>query len=214
TRTMAKLHPKRGNGFKDLTGQQFGDLTVIEYAGSIKGLAFWKCQCKCGGEKVTRGISLRKGDTTSCGCAFIRTITKHGATVGSKTSEYTVWSGMKHRCLNPDAKFFSHYGGRGITVCERWMKFENFLEAMGPRPKGFTLERIDNSKGYSKENCVWASRKQQSNNNRRNRVIEVDGVSKTATQWAEQRGIRPGTILNRLFKGWSPVEAVSTPLRR
>ena len=155
----------------DLTGCVFGKWTVIAASGKNKaGKMFWHCQCECGMEKRINGRHLRDGTSTQCrGCAH-RT---HGATNGrSPTGEYIVWSGMISRCHNSRNKAYQNYGGRGIIVCDRWRgSFEAFLSDMGPRPKGMTLDRENNSKGYSAENCRWATYTQQNRNRRDNRLI-------------------------------------------
>ena len=118
---------------------------------------------------------------------------------------------MKQRCLNPSCKSYSDYGGRGITVCDRWLSFTNFLADMGNPPKGQTIERIDNNSGYSPDNCKFVTRVQQQNNRRVNRVLTVDGISKTVRQWEHACGFKRGTITSRLGYGWSNIEAVKTP---
>lgn len=117
----------------------------------------------------------------------------------SNPTEYHSWASMKARCSNSNDKRFAHYGGRGITVCDRWFRFENFLEDMGERPKGKTLDRIDNNKGYYKENCRWADFTTQLNNTSRNRYIKYKGKSKTLSQWIEYLGLKPSTIRQRYY---------------
>tara|TARA_R110000868_G_C10670154_1_gene746562 strand:- start:79 stop:660 length:582 start_codon:yes stop_codon:yes gene_type:complete len=126
---------------------------------------------------------------------------KHGE---SYTPVYRVWLQMRARCNNPGAEHYNRYGGRGIKVCTRWDDFMAFKEDMGKRPKGFTIERIDNSKGYGPDNCKWASRKEQSNNRDCNVRITYKGMTKTAMQWAEETGLHYNTINGRLALGWKP----------
>jgi hypothetical protein len=130
----------------------------------------------------------------------------------SSSATYSTWCAMKQRCLNPNSIHYRNYGERGITVCERWLEFENFLADMGERSPGMTLERRDNSKGYFPENCLWATRKQQQNNRRGNRLMTYQGETLTVMQWSERTGIHHNTLSQRLDKGW-PVEKVFSPLK-
>jgi hypothetical protein len=119
---------------------------------------------------------------------------------------------MKTRCTNKDQKDWMLYGGRGITYCERWNTFENFLEDMGEVPKGFSLERKDVNLNYSKDNCVWATAVEQANNTRRNVLIEWQGKTQTASEWCRELGLPPSYITNRLARGWSIAAALTTPV--
>ncbi len=135
--------------------------------------------------------------------------TKHGM-YGSP--EYKTWQGMKQRCYNKSFQQYADYGGRGITVCERWMSFENFLEDMSKRPEGMSLDRIDNEKGYSKENCRWTTEYEQKRNTRRNHCITFNGETKCLQDWAESIGIKANTLINRLNRSKWPLEkALTTP---
>lgn len=149
----------------DLTGRKFGRLTVLRENGRLPGRNYaWLCLCSCGKHKTVDGSSLRRGATKSCGCLQNGS---HRVTHGmSHTPEYAVWQAMLQRCRNPNNKRHSDYGGRGITICKSWERFEKFISDMGLCPKGLTLERRDNDKGYSPDNCYWATRNQQQRNMR------------------------------------------------
>jgi hypothetical protein len=165
----------------DLKGKIFGRLTVIEEAGKNKyGAFWWKCKCECGNIKKVYGMNLTRGLTKSCGCLRIEKTVQRSTTHGKfHTFAYKVWADMLQRCNNPNSSSYQDYGGRGITVCERWQKFENFFEDMGERLySNLTIERVDNSKGYSPDNCVWADKFVQARNKRifKNNKTGVKGV--------------------------------------
>ena len=193
-----------------LTGQIFGRWTVSEQDGVDKdGSTKWLCECQCGIIRVVSGHSLKRGRSSSCGCLKIDKITTHGL---HKTPTYRIWTGIKRRCTNPNAKDYPCYGGRGITVCDRWMhSFENFLSDMGVRPEGLQIDRIDNEKGYSKENCRWVTAKVNCNNRRCNR-IEYNGNNLTVAEWSDRLNITTGTLRKRLKSGWSIDKIMNTGL--
>ena len=137
--------------------------------------------------------------------------TTHGL---SGTPEYQAWKHMKARCFNPNHKAYSDYGGRGITVCDRWLYFENFLADMGSRPTAkHSLDRIDNDGDYSSKNCKWSTKAEQQNNQRSNRLITIACVTLTIAQWTKKMGYSKKVIGDRLKAGWSEFDAVMTPVR-
>ena len=154
---------------EDLIGQRFGRLTVLLPVWFIKRRQkAWLCSCDCGSATVVLTGSLRRGCTKSCGCLQREQAGTQRLTHGQRHSRtYESWKHMKSRCSNPNYQYFASYGGRGIAVCERWEKFENFLADMGERPPGKSLDRIDNEKGYCPENCRWATHSEQMKNRRK-----------------------------------------------
>lgn len=150
---------------KQLAGKKYGRLTVVCDDGRDRfGHAFWKCICDCGNEITVVGYSLESGNTKSCGCLNIERNTTHGM---SKSLEYQAWEGMIQRCTNPNSSRYNYYGGRGIYICKRWRDFKNFFADMGKKPdKCHSIERRNNNKGYSSENCYWADQVTQMRNTR------------------------------------------------
>ena len=165
---------------KDASGQRFNNLTVLK-RDEQKGENRWVCLCTCGKEVSVRLHHLQSNLVKSCGC-LPKGSRKHGL---SKSSIYHIWRAMIHRCTNPKNAYYEYYGERGITVCDRWKSIENFIEDMGERPPGLTLDRIDNDKGYSKDNCRWATRSQQGHNQRylKKRNSKYKGVRKNGCKW-------------------------------
>lgn len=196
----------------DLTGQVFGRLTVLHRSGSYPGgQAGWTCSCECGNTTRVRGNRLRVGAARSCGCLRVDTHKTHGL---SKYSSYDIWAKMLARCLNPKHKSYKDYGGRGITVCDRWLDVENFIEDMGERPPGLSLERLDVNKGYSKENCIWADAKTQARNRRTNRPETFNNKTATLAEHCEDAGLKYGIVYTRFRQhGWSLEKALTTPAR-
>lgn len=202
----------------DLSGKKFGRLTVLSYSDKRKGFRFWLCGCDCGTMLTAREDCLRTGNTKSCGC-FQRELAaalkrSHGHTrIGWKSRTYRCWANMRNRCTNSKCKTFSCYGGRGITVCERWLNsFECFLDDMGEQPTGMTIERIDNNGNYEPGNCRWATRYEQANNQRTNVILEFQGKRQTLSEWAKELGRKKSAIAARLRRGWSACDALTKPM--
>lgn len=207
----------------DVTGQRFGRWVALERVGVVsKGHSLWRCQCDCGETRAVTLCSLRTGASRSCGClrgevcaAIIgpRSIT-HGE---SSRPEHGVWNTMIQRCTNPNAVGWERYGGRGITVCERWASsYEAFIADMGHRPSpDMTLERIDNSRGYEVGNVRWATRSEQARNRRSNRHITHEGRTQLLIEWAEELSVPIRVLHGRLNRlGWSVERALTTPVRK
>lgn len=195
----------------DITGRVFGKLTAIRLDGYKGKERAWLCRCECGGQKTLPQCSLTMGVRTSCGKCVPRRV--HNKSHGMcETAEYFVWLSMKDRCARKKNKAYKNYGARGIKVCDRWMKFSNFIADMGPRPTPeHTVERRDNSLGYSPDNCEWATRHAQSRNRRGLRWLTLNGETRIATDWAPIVGLPKTTIIQRLFNGWSPEETLTIP---
>lgn len=212
--------PKRSK-LKDLTGQRFGRLVVIERAKSnLSRHHRWVCRCDCGIVTAPTTQSLVIGHSKSCGCLRKERMTKHGK---RQTAEWRSWRYMRVRCYLVSRDTFKHYGGRGITVCDRWLNgesgqgpFECFLADMGlmPSPK-HTLDRIDNDKNYTPDNCQWATRSQQVRNRRKTKRVIFNGELVVAADLAERFSINPNLFVRRLYKGW-PIERalIQNPPRR
>lgn len=179
----------------DMTGQRFGRYTVLERNGvGAHGMAAWLCECDCGVRKTVVGNNLRQGNVVSCGCYQKEVATRNGVATKkhgeARTPTYKTWIAMKARCFNPSDHAYGQYGGRGITVCERWTNsYELFLEDMGRRPRGTSIERIDVNGNYEPQNCVWATPKQQTRNRRCTIKVVYQGEEMPLIQAAEQSGI-------------------------
>lgn len=198
-------HPPK---LKDRTGWIVGRWTVIELHSKKRNAYYWLCRCKCGTLKPIRGTHLDCGSTHSCGCKVKEGRHGHTKHKGS-TKEYGAWSHMKRRCLSRTGPKWKSYGGRGITFCERWKTFENFLSDMGKAPDGLTLERVDTNGNYEPSNCIWASYKDQQNNRTNNKIIEFCGCRKTLARWSDSLGMNYSMLQARLDRGW-PVEIAFT----
>jgi hypothetical protein len=216
--------------FTDLLGQEFGRLTVLELCppaptprtkSSTSRQWRARCRCSCGTEIVSILEYLRRGFKKSCGCLQRELYTPHKGyvhhrrvhgegTKGEETDEYRAWKAMKNRCSPDSARYFSRYAGRGISVCDRWQNsYSAFLQDMGRRPSAeHSLDRKDNNGNYEPGNCRWATKEEQNNNTRANRILTVNGVSRTQAQWARETGVSERVIALRLKKGMSVEDAI------
>ena len=199
---------------KYITGKVFTRLTVRRFAGVDKHRnALWECRCSCGKEITASRNRLVTGNTQSCGCLH-REITgnihrKHG---GYLKPEYRSWNAMMNRASSPERAEIKYY--EHVTVCERWRDLTAFIEDMGKRPGPcYSLDRIDGSKGYFKENCRWATQIQQQNNKSNNKRIVFRGENLTHAQWGRKLGFPKNLIRKRLVKGWSEERALTTPVQ-
>lgn len=221
---------KKGN-YQDLTGQTFYHLTAIRFDHSSKSgnsVWLWKCNFQeCGKEHLANASKVKCGQIKSCGCYHKYSVAErsrtHGHTIkedgiksrpcGTASKEYECWINMRRRCGNTKDPNYHRYGGRGISVCERWQNsFEDFLEDVGMAPtKKHSLGRIDNDKDYCKSNVQWETPIQQCNNKSTNHLIEMNGRRMTVTQWARELDIPTDTMFKRVEAGWSN-EKLITPL--
>lgn len=202
--------PDRGRHSRsEIAGQRFGKLVAVNRAGSGKQGVLWECRCDCGNISNVLAKKLKFGKTRSCGC--------NGATHGHArtsglTPEYRSWLAMRSRCYKVSDAGYHRYGGRGIRVSDRWRdNFQAFLDDMGPRPKGHSLDRIDNNRDYGPSNCRWADKRTQDNNKSTNFVVEFNGVSDTFTNHHRNSGtaIKKNTVYFRLCRGWDLQSALT-----
>jgi len=198
--------------FIDLTSKKYNRLLVLQRYEKEGKKVYWLCKCDCGNEFIARGDNLKNGEIQSCGCLHrdvMRNIkTSHNQ---SRTKLHYVWNTILQRCENPNDKKAKDYLGRGITVCPEWhdyIKFAQWAKDNGYK-EGLSIERINNDKGYSPENCKWATAIEQANNMRSNRRIEYNGETKTLAQWARLYNINYFTLRNRLERGWSFEHAIT-----
>ena len=183
----------------DLTGKQFGRLTVVDFDHIDQhGRAYWSCVCQCGEKAVVRQDGLKSGHTISCGCyakdSSRERSTKHGL---SNERLYDIWRAMRHRCRNTE---YARYGGRGIKVCDEWNDYETFYDwaIHNGYESDLSIDRIDNDGDYCPENCRWANNVTQGNNKSTNRYIEYNGISHTISEWSRIFGIHRESLRYRI----------------
>lgn len=195
-------------------GQRYNRLTAMERLGSNRnGMSIWRFRCDCGYLIEVSASSVRTENTKSCGCIRSEGGTKNRKHGMSSSKIYHAWHKMLMRCINPTVKAYPYYGGRGVTICERWHKFENFYADMGPRPSPkHSIERIDNDGNYCPENCKWVTMAEQNSNKRNNIVVEFWGEKMCLAEAARRAGIRYTTLKRRIVElKWSLERALTEP---
>jgi hypothetical protein len=203
----------------DLTGKKFKRLLVMKMVERTSKVTYWECLCECGNITILPMGALRSGHTSSCGClrydankGKIPSNKRHGI---SKTPIYYAWANMLKRCTDPKNDQYYNYGARGIKPCEKWMTCEGFLEDMQESySKGLTLDRLDNDKGYSKENCKWSTLTEQANNKRNNTIVEFRGETERLIYFLEKYNIKRHQYYSRIKIGWSVEDALTKPIKK
>lgn len=208
SKDKAKLH---------LENLRFGYLTVIcENGRTNRGDVLWRCKCDCGNIILVKSVNLSHGYVKSCGCMTTNMIREKNSGHGlCDTKLYSVWGGMKSRCYDSKNREYNNYGGRGINVCEEWKKdfvsFYTWAINNGFRDD-LTIDRIDNNKGYSPDNCRWITNREQQRNKRNTIYLTYGGIEKSLSEWSEVTGISRSTIKSRMKLGWTVEEALETPV--
>lgn len=211
---------------KDLCGRQFNRLIVVSYHGKLvrgsQTRTFWNCICQCGNIKKVWAYDLVTGKNGSCGCLEWENLQRiqkeritHGKSRGETLKMYNIWKSIVSRCTNPEDRAYPNYGGRGISVCEKWKNsIDLFIEDMGDRPSlKHSIDRIDNNGNYEPSNCRWATQKEQMRNTRSNVCLEYKGEIKCVSEWAEELGVNQRSLRNRI-KRWGDIEkAFTTPVK-
>lgn len=188
----------------ELAGQKHNKLTVLEKVGRNEIGVLWSCTCECGNVVVVAATHIKRGRVKSCGCLKVEFGRNKATHRDTKSKEYTTWCAIKKRCLNPNDSAYKNYGGRGITICDRWRdSYEDFLSDVGRAPsKHYSIDRIDNSGNYEPGNVKWSTMLEQSLNRRNTKYLTYNGTTKTVRECSEATGIPAPTIYNRLRRGW------------
>lgn len=196
-------------------GEKFGRLTIVSEAERRYGYKCALCHCDCGTIMSAAMHMLRNGNTRSCGCLQVESITKRNRTHGlTGTPAWYSYHSAKQRCSNRRSQGWKDYGGRGITMCAHWLEsFENFYADMGQRPPKTSLHRIDNDGPYSPENCRWATPSEQGLNSRNIRLMTCNGETFSLGEWCRRLNVSRHTMYRRFSAGWTVAAALSTPNR-
>lgn len=197
-------------------GDVFGRLTLKRVFRGENRKRYGEFECACGNVVCRLAGNVFYGHTKSCGCLkkerTVEKNTRHGKT---KTREYRIWVFMLQRCYNPATNSYKYYGAKGVTVCDKWRdSFVSFLEDMGEAPEGTSLERMDRSVSYCKENCIWADAFTQANNKSNNVVVEFLGKSLTLKQWSREIGVDYHALYYRWQRGWEIERMLTTPSQK
>ena len=207
-----------GSKFKrNLKGQRFEMLEVVDFSHTKNGYEYWVCKCDCGKQKIVLANNLVYEKTKSCGCLQKRRVSQTNRTHGqSQTRLYGIWKGMRNRCYNPNARSYEDYGARGIQICSEWHDFDVFQDwaLSNGYAEDLTIERKDCDGMYEPSNCEWISSSAQKKNTRRIHYIEHDGKVMSLADWSKHLGGGPNLVTNRLQRGWSEKDAVTIPVKK
>lgn len=206
----------KSNTKENLSGNKYHKLLVLEHLGRTpvgsQYKQIYRCLCDCGKGVLTNSNALKSGNTQSCGCHKRSLVFKHGM---SQTRMFSIWTNMFERCYKPKNPNYKRYGGRGITICDRWNVFLNFYEDMKDGyADNLSIDRIDVNGNYEKSNCRWATCKEQSNNRRDTIYLTVDGETKIIEEWAKVSPVKLNTIRSRVWWGWNDKDAIFRPLSK
>lgn len=197
----------------NLTGKKFCRLTAVKLIEEHGKRVHYECVCDCGNTTKSSAGNLRSGRALSCGCLRAdrtrEARRKHGMT---GTVIYRVWRNMIERCGRPSNTHYASYGGRGISVCERWQEFANFFSDMGDCPAGMLIDRKDNDGNYCKDNCRWVTKTESANNKRNTVMVQFEGERLPVSEVAKRLGIKHKTLKYRLRR-WPLLDAISRPVR-
>lgn len=208
----------------DLTNKKYGMLTVLKRADNHGSQTYWECKCDCGNVVIVKACRLKNGSKTNCGCIARKAgyhksgIPKNKTHGMTNTRLYRIYRKMKLRCYSKVNPAYPNYGERGIKICDDWLGkhgFENFVKwsMENGYSENLSIDRMDNDKGYSPENCRWATAKEQANNTRSTVFLTYKGETKPASEWSEITGIRQDTLTMRKRNGWTDEECIETPIR-